>query len=97
MSPVDDTFYLKGMKMTKKEKIARAMGTYLETQDWSVFESQGTCEECHHKYPHNARYCPHCGTRTTLKEDQEGMIEVLYQAYVIGKRTETIFDKLKKS
>ncbi len=79
--------------MTKKETVARKMGKYLESKDWNVFEMRIMCDECKKSCFSSARFCSHCGTRLNPKENQDEMIETLYQAFLVGKRAESQFDK----
>ena len=49
--------------MTNKETVARKMGEYLESKDWTVFERSSKCDECDGRCPHDAHFCPKCGVK----------------------------------
>ena len=78
--------------MTNKETVARKMGEYLESKDWTVFERSSKCDECDGRCPHDAHFCPKCGVKLVPFENQDATIEMLYQAFLIGKRAEEQLD-----
>jgi predicted amidophosphoribosyltransferase len=82
--------------MNKKEAIARKIGKYLESRDWTVFETNDKCENCDHSCSPDANFCSDCGAPVVKKESQKQAIDVLYQAYLIGKKAEASFNKASK-
>lgn len=74
--------------MTKKEKIAKAMGKILEKNGWSVWDSVIVkCCSCGKNGFHGEKYCSECGSKMFQSEGcDEEITNVLNKTFKAGLR-----------